>query len=164
MEGWSVCVCVCVWVCVCVCGCRCVYASTWRCDVCTPTLTCFLHVKFSFLCLHVSVLCLCLYVWGQRWQIWAFRARFGTRLLWRIAFSLLIFHTGAVLWAVSSPTCPPPHAHTRARAENLQSLFFFLFFFFLSSNGSFMLHCAYRFQRENGVHLKERRWKRFNDL
>ena len=92
--------------------------------VCTPTLSCSLHVK-SFPCLCVSV-CVCVGAkvtnLGPRGEVWnkaAVTDRFFSAHFphWRRSLSSFLFNS------------PPPHTHTQARAENLQSLFFFFFFF-----------------------------------
>lgn len=123
----------------------------------------FLYVFSVLACTH-GFGCRHVLVWRAKgvnpmfWDMVASPAAVTDRLLCSFSklvtfFSRFLFDAHLQPPYTLPPNPPPKHPHTQEASA---------FFFYPAVAHS--LYRAYCFQRENSVHLKERRWKQFNDL
>lgn len=139
----------------------CTYTVTMCMNVWLCKHACFHHIYMFFCvfaCTHVlgGPSCVCVEA-----KVANLGLSFGTRLLgqrlWRIACSAPFPHWWYSLSSFLSDTHPPAPTLT----ENTHTETPCILFYPVVAHSLYRTYC---FQRENSVHLKERRWKRFNDL
>lgn len=122
---------------------------------------CFHHIYMFSVCLHVRMfwggafMCLCGGEGGKS------RPKFWNKVAWPAAVTdrLLCSFSTLVVFFKQFPLRHPPTSPTLTEKTHTETPC--ILFYPVVAHSLYRTYC---FQRENSVHLKERRWKRFNDL